>query len=107
MNIDLIKSLCQENKLQWTNHILVRLLQRNITISDVKEAIQSGKIIEKYPDDYPHPSCLILGITLNQQNLHIVCGIDKDLLWLITAYKPSINEWDETFTERRRRNKND
>lgn len=105
MNIELIKSLCNENKLQWTNHILVRLLQRNIKITDVKEAILSGKIIEEYPDDYPHPSCLILGITLNKQFLHIVCGIDKNLLWLITAYKPSINEWDETFTKRRRNTK--
>lgn len=105
MNIELIKSLCNENKLQWTNHILVRLLQRNIKITDVKEAILSGKIIEEYPDDYPHPSCLILGITLNKQFLHIVCGIDENLLWLITAYKPSINEWDETFTKRRRNTK--
>ena len=105
MNIELIKSLCNENKLQWTNHILVRLLQRNIKITDVKEAILSGKIIEEYPDDYPHPSCLILGITLNKQFLHIVCGIDKNLLWLITAYKPSVNEWDKTFTQRRRNTK--
>lgn len=105
MNIELIKLLCNENKLQWTNHILVRLLQRNIKITDVKEAILSGKIIEKYPDDYPHPSCLILGITLNKQFLHIVCGIDKNLLWLITAYKPSVNEWDKTFTQRRRNTK--
>ena len=105
MNIELIKSLCNENKLQWTNHILVRLLQRNIKITDVKEAILSGKIIEKYPDDYPHPSCLILGITLNKQFLHIVCGIDKNLLWLITAYKPSVNEWDKTFTQKRRNTK--
>lgn len=105
MNIELIKSLCNDNKLQWTNHILVRLLQRNIKITDVKEAILSGKIIEEYPDDYPHPSCLILCITLNKQFLHIVCGIDKNLLWLITAYKPSINEWDETFTKRRRNTK--
>lgn len=105
MDLELIKSLCNENKLQWTNHILVRLLQRNIKITDVKEEILSGKIIEEYPDDYPHPSCLILGITLNKQFLHIVCGIDENLLWLITAYKPSINEWDETFTKRRRNTK--
>lgn len=105
MNIEIIKNLCQQNKLQWTNHILVRLLQRNIKISDVKEAILSGKIIEEYPDDYPHPSCLILGIALNKQKLHVVCGVDKDLLWLITAYKPSATEWDSTFTIRRRTQK--
>lgn len=92
MNIEIIKNLCLQNKLQWTNHILVRLLQRNIKISDVKEAILSGKIIEEYPDDYPHSSCLILGITLNKQKLHVVCGVDKDLLWPITAYKPSATE---------------
>lgn len=59
MDIEIIKNLCKQNKLQWTNHILIRLLQRNIKISDVKESITSGKIIEEYPDDYPHPSCLV------------------------------------------------
>lgn len=43
MNIEIIKNLCQQNKLQWTNHILVRLLQRNIKISDVKETIYPVK----------------------------------------------------------------
>jgi len=101
MNLDLIKFLCKNNRLQWTNHIINRLIQRNITIADVKVAIMHGRIIEEYPFDYPYPSCLILGVSLQNEYLHIVCGIAEDILWLITAYRPSISEWDSTFTHRK------
>ena len=37
---------------------------------DVMNAINNGEIIEQYPDDYPFPSCLILGITINDEYVH-------------------------------------
>ena len=27
----------------------------------------NGEIIEQYPDDYPYPSCLILGVSIKIQ----------------------------------------
>ena len=30
LNIEIIKQLIKEHKIRWTNHIVVRLLQRNI-----------------------------------------------------------------------------
>ena len=32
-----------------------------IHIDELLEAIESGEIIEDYPDDKPYPSCLIFG----------------------------------------------
>ena len=101
MSIERIKQLCSIGKLQWTNHIMMRLIQRNILIVDVKSAINTGKIIEQYPDDYPYPSCLVLGLTVKGIFLHVVCGVSDERLWLITAYYPSVNEWDSTFTKRK------
>lgn len=105
MNIKRIKLLCQSDRLRWTIHIISRLIQRNISIADVKSAILHGKIIEEYPHDYPYPSCLILGITLQNEYLHIVCGVANDELWLITAYRPSTTEWDSSFTHRKEQQK--
>lgn len=105
MNIELIKLLCRNNRLRWTTHIVSRLIQRSISIADVKAALMHGKIIEEYPHDYPYPSCLILGITLQNEYLHIVCGIGDNLLWLITAYRPSSTEWDSSFTHRKEQRK--
>lgn len=84
---------------------MTRLLQRKISLEDVKHAIKSGEIIEDYPDDYPddypYPSCLILGRNKEGQALHVVCGLGENELWLITAYKPSLEIWKEDFRTRK------
>lgn len=102
MDIKIIKMLCEKNAIRWTNHILIRLLQRGISIKDIKHGLLCGKIIEEYPNDYLHPSCLVLGMSVNRQYIHVVCGIAYDELWLITAYYPNPDEWNNDFTQRRR-----
>ncbi len=101
MDIAIIKKLCEANKLRWTNHIFVRLIQRGISISDVINTIITGEIIENYPDDYPYPSCLILGLTVNNKFLHVVCGSNGEELWLITAYYPNKDKWSDDFKRRK------
>jgi hypothetical protein len=101
MNMDNIRELCRQKALRWTNHIMVRLIQRGIAIDDVESAVLSGEIIEQYPSDYPYPSCLIIGIDTGKQYLHVVCGIGVEELWLITAYYPSEDEWSSDFKVRK------
>ncbi len=93
--------LCiKKHQIIWTNHVLIRLIQRNILQSDVEYAIMNGKIIEQYPDDYPNSSCLILGFTTKEKILHVVCGINEGNVWIITAYEPDSSKWNEDFSKR-------
>lgn len=103
MNLELIRKLCSEKKLRWTNHIFLRLVQRNISMEDVQNAILSGEIIEDYPDDYPFPSCLILGYRAPRDVIHVVCAPDDsgEELWLITAYVPQKEKWMSDLKTRR------
>jgi hypothetical protein len=101
ISIDIIKKLCQENTLRWTNHILIRLLQHTISTDDIVCALINGEIIEQYPSDYPFPSCLVLGLSEQKKYLHVVCGIGETELWLITAYYPNIDKWEEGFKVRK------
>lgn len=101
LNIDKIKQIVNDGKLRWTNHITIRLLQRNIAQEDVENALLNGEIIEKYEDDYPFPSCLILGINRSNKFMHVVCGSNGDELWLITAYYPNEEEWENDFKMRK------
>jgi hypothetical protein len=101
MDIDVIRGFCKGNALRWTNHIFTRLLQRNITIDDVINVLMKGEIIEQYPDDYPYPSCLVLGLTVSGRYLHIVCGGSETELWLITAYYPNPDDWSDDFKVRK------
>ena len=89
-------------KIDWTKHCLNRLNQRDIMISDVKEGIRNGKIIEYYYDDYPYPSCLILGNSIKNKILHIVCGVSADCIHMITAYYPDSEKWEEDMKTRRK-----
>ena len=88
-------------KLIWTNHIIIRLLQRNISQADIKNALLTGEIIEYYDNDYPYPSCLVYGLTINNQVIHVVCGSNGTELWLITAYYPNDIEWEKDFKTRK------
>jgi hypothetical protein len=38
---------------------------------EVFEAVESGKVIETYPEDEPYPTCLIYGRTFGGRPLHV------------------------------------
>ena len=102
LNIEIIREYILKKKVDWTKHCLNRLQQRNIKISEVKNAINKGKIIEYYYDDFPYPSCLILGYNINNRLLHVVCGISEDTIHMITAYYPDTTKWKEDLETRRK-----
>ena len=57
-------------------HAAERSRQRGIIARDIKCAVMNGEIIESYPDDFPFPSCLILGRTPDNVPIH-VCMSDE------------------------------
>ena len=101
LNIDTIKQMVKDGKIRWTNHVIVRLFQRNISQEDIESAILNGEIIEEYENDYPYPSCLVYGMTLKDKILHIVCGLNEIELWIITAYYPDNMKWEDNLKNRK------
>ncbi|MBD5081935.1 MAG: DUF4258 domain-containing protein [Ruminococcaceae bacterium] len=100
--IEHLRDIIKENgKVHLTLHLLDRLRERKKSYHDVINAIQNGEIIEQYQNDYPHPGCLILGKSLNDSYLHIVCGTDREHLWIITAYYPNADKWINDFKTRK------
>lgn len=105
IDINLLRKLCQnEDNIVITQHTLTRCIQRNITVDEILQTIENGEIIEQYPEDYPHPSCLVFGIALNKKIIHVVCGTDGLVLWIITAYVPNNIKWESDFKTRRKEN---
>lgn len=99
-SIDDIKVLIDIDRIQWRNHILIRMNQRGIKIKDVLVALMDGEIIEFYDNDYPFPSALVLGFTEKKLGLHVVCAIGQEQLWMITAYYPDERQWDSELKVR-------
>ena len=89
------------SNIKWAKHCLERMQERDISINDVKSCLQTGEIIEYYPEDFPHPSCLIYGRTLENKILHIVVGTDNSTLFFITAYFPSTDKFEADLKTRK------
>ena len=100
----LLKKLAREERLAFKKHALLRLYQRKISVDEIKDALSRGEVIESYPYDEPLPSFLVLGYTLNMRPLHVVVALDpeEEMVWVITAYQPSEEEWEEGFRRRKR-----
>jgi hypothetical protein len=96
-----IKEKIIENRIAWRGHALKRMMERDLSREAVKTAIQDCIIVEEYPDDFPFPSFLLLGYYKNEP-LHIVCSINQNHLWIITAYRPDKSKWEEDLKTRRR-----
>jgi len=89
-----IKARVSSGKYQSRMHALQRINERGILPHEIKEALLSCRVIEDYPDDKRGHSCLAWGMTSLGKNLHMVCGISEDTVWIITIYEPDTEEWE-------------
>ena len=84
-----------------SKHALTRIRERHISVSEIGQCIESGVIIEQYPDDWPFPSCLIYGKTNSGKILHIVVSEEGEGGRIITAYEPDIVTFEADLKTRR------
>jgi hypothetical protein len=100
-DIESIQAMFDGNAVKFTEHFKTRLKERSIKFADVKYAILFGEIIEQCLDDQPLPSILILGYTNDGKPLHVVASVDDDLIFLVTAYLPSVDIWEADYKTRK------
>jgi len=101
MQLTNLRKCCKEGNINWSAHGLSRLQERGISVRDVILCIEHGEIIEDYPNDFPHPSCLIYGSTVDAQIIHTVAGYDGIYIYIITAYFPSLDKFLPDLKTRR------
>ena len=98
--IDTVK----KRRIVWQRHGLQRMLERDISRSDVKKILLDGIIIEEYPIDQPFPSFLLLGFIEKEKPLHVLAALDKKAGWcyIITAYRPDASHFKEDYKTRKK-----
>lgn len=84
-----------------TKHVTERFKERGIKLRNVRNALLNGEIIEQYPNDYPFPSCLVLNFLDGETPIHVCVGLGDNKLWIITAYYPNTDEWEDDFKTRK------
>ena len=86
---------------EFSRHAFRRVVERNISEQEIREAGVNAAVIESYPRDKYLPSGLLLGITYAGRALHFqVSFADSDKTKIITIYEPDPNEWIENRERR-------
>jgi len=88
MEIDWIKKCVKNEDYYYSMHGDRERMNDNLMISDVEEALLSGRILENYPEDKRGESCLVVGFSDSGVPVHIVCGERDDKVVIITVYIP-------------------
>ena len=103
INIEIIRTYYQQDKVMMTQHSSERCRQRGIRKQDIKNAVMNGEIIEQYPEDFPFPSCLVCGFSAKNEIIHVVMSDEGSGSRIITAYYPDSEKWEEDFKTRKER----
>jgi hypothetical protein len=92
--IDDIRVKIFDGLFEFSKHAVDQSILRRISVSELREGIETGEIIEDYPNDKFGPSCLIFGLTKAERPLHIQCSYpSRPLLKIITLYEPDEKLW--------------
>ncbi len=81
---------------EFSRHAFRRVIERNISEREIREAGAKAEVIEDYPDDKYSPSALLLGFTAAGRPLHFqVSFAETDIARIVTIYEPEPGEWIE------------
>lgn len=100
--LEFIRRCVRQGKVLWTYHVNMRLKGRFINRQAILESHEHYEIIEKYPKDKYLPSYLAYS-EYQGDIIHILFAVDLqgDNIRIVTAYRPSLEEWKEGFRTRR------
>ena len=78
------------------------MFQRGISEWNVYAVANDGEVIERYPDDEPYPSTLLLG-WIDSRPLHILLAdnVPEKTVIVVTVYEPDDLRWQPGFERRR------
>lgn len=84
----------RNNAFEFSEHALTQSILRQISVQEVREAIETAEILEDYPHDKYGASVLILGFTLSQRPIHLQCSYpSRPIIKIITLYEPDPARW--------------
>jgi hypothetical protein len=101
--LDFIQRCVRHGKVLWTYHVNMRMRDRFISRRLILDSHPDYEIIEEYPEDRYLPSYLVYS-EYSGDIFHILfaADVEGDNVRIVTAYRPSPEEWGEDFKTRRR-----
>lgn len=91
--LERIQNQARNASFRLTQHAQQEMVEEEITLDEVTQALLHGSIIEDYPQHRRGPCCLVSGFSDDRRPLHIVCTSAQPLLIIITVYEPKLPKW--------------
>ena len=88
-SIEWIQKKAQVGADSFSKHAEQERQNDDLLLTEIREALLNGMILEQYPDTGRGECCLVVGFTNQGKPIHIVCGERNDRLVIITVYIPS------------------
>lgn len=101
IDIEVLKNYFKNDTIVISEHAKNRCRERGIKQRDIRNCVMTGEIIEQYPDDFPFPSCLIFGYTMDNRVIHVVISSEGSCGRIITAYIPNTEKFESDLKTRR------
>ena len=92
--IEEIRAKIANGQFEFSKHAVDQSIIRDIAVDEIAEAIFSGEVIEKYPNDKYGATCLIFGYTKANRPLHIQCSYpSRKIIKVVTLDEPDPDLW--------------
>ena len=92
-NTDHIRQSVLRGPLFFTRHGHEEALEEDISVTEIREALINGMILEDYPEHRRGPCCLMYGKTSRGRDLHVVVTKGTTPVIVITVYEPKAPYW--------------
>ena len=91
------------SRLLFKVHAVIQMEERDLSVEDIRTALDNGEDIETRPDEVPYPARLVLGMC-RQGALHAAVrdNIEEDEIIVEIAYRPDPALWEPDFKTRRK-----
>jgi hypothetical protein len=89
-------------KILYRVHAVQRMFERDISLTKVRKALETGDVIEDYSDETPEPSRLMMGFQ-GKRPFHVVASENpsNNEMTVVTVYLPDASKWKKDFRSRR------
>jgi Domain of unknown function (DUF4258) len=101
-----IRNLLEQDDFLITDHAFRELAEEEIAFEEVRKTLQTGVVVEEYPNYHKGPAILILTLSEQGRAIHSLWGIPKGELGpatLITAYLPDVAKWESDNKTRKKK----
>ena len=100
-----VQSAVAGGRYRVSDHAAEEMIADDLLEAEIVAATAGGELIEDYPRAFPFPACLVLGLAIPTEPLHLVWAFEaaKDYAVLVTVYRPDPARWSADFRKRVKR----